>query len=91
MMYFMDSEGKDILGEQGMHLGDKSLTLEEVIKYGVKYVYADGDELVLCFNILGMKELDVRSYTFCGDQARTILLNWDTFQKSFNKTTMRTK
>ena len=90
MMCFMDSEGKDILGEEGMHLGDESLTLEEVVKYDIEYVYADGDELVLCFNILGMNQIDIRSYTFCGDQARTILLNWDTFTKRWTNSTMRT-
>lgn len=78
MLHIISSDGKDI---GGFHLGGQSMTLDEVIKFNVGYVYADSQELNLCFDILQMERKNIRGFTFCGDQAKTILLNWHHFDK----------
>lgn len=75
MIYFSNSEDKTIASGQ---IGDKGLksTLNSVFS-AVYFVQADCDELIQCGQILGRTtDFCTRVYTFVGDNAKEIALNW---------------
>jgi len=75
MIYFV-STGKDDFEMSG-HIGDRMLVDWTIDNYQkVTEVQADGDELERCCDILGRKLPSTRVYTFLGDNAREIALNW---------------
>lgn len=59
------------------HVGDSSLRqdLHKCVRQ-VESIQADGDELTRCCEILGRPLPPTRVYTFYGDNAKEIAVNW---------------
>lgn len=61
---------------QGL-IGQKHLDDHLPVFYdSIAYIQADGDELAKCCRILGRQLPDKKIYTFLGDNAREIAINW---------------
>jgi hypothetical protein len=59
------------------HIGDARLTEDLHTKYDrVENIQADGDELIKCCLILGRELPPNRVYTFVGNNAKEIAINW---------------
>lgn len=72
MIYFLNKYGETI--RQG-NIGD-NITPNYLRLGDIEYVQADGDELCQCLTILDRTQINIRVFTFCGDEARTIAANW---------------
>ena len=55
--------------------------------WNVTAVTASGPELVHCCEILGRRRPNSDTYVFVGDNAREIILNWQTQTKNTSKHT----
>jgi len=70
-MYFASNKDNHQIGSG--HIGFKPQVSN---LQSVEYLQCDGDELTKAESIIGRK-VPGRVYTFCGNDARTILANWD--------------
>ena len=61
--------------EEEYHVG-RYLSLGDV---KINQVQADGDELLLCMEILRIEKIDNRVHIFVGDNAREIIANWNNY------------
>jgi len=74
MLYATTSQGDSISG----HKYDRILENQLNIKYKqIAKIQADGHELEKCCEILGRNLPKRRVYTFLGNNAQEIALNWD--------------
>lgn len=75
MLYATNKFGYDFSG----HIGEDTLTNYLNLQYAnIMEIQADGDELEQCCDILGRKLPSVRVYTFLGNNAKEIAMNWTT-------------
>jgi hypothetical protein len=73
MLYATTSHNKEFSGYVGEDDLKNSLNANY---FQITEIQADGDELAKCCRILGRQLPDTRIYTFLGDNAREIAINW---------------
>lgn len=73
MIYFSRKFKQD--GGFSCHVGAKDIRRQFDVN-AVEYAQADGHELEQACEILGRSLPPNRVYTFCGDNAREIFMNW---------------
>lgn len=73
MIYISNSKNRTVATG---HIGKSIIDVGNIIEFDVQFVFADGDELSHCCNILN---IPVRSRSFCfvGQDARIIAANWE--------------
>lgn len=71
MIYFSNSKNDTMWNA---HVGNSNMP-ESACEL-VYYAQADGDELVQAMKILGIESVPFRVFTFVGDDAKRIFMNW---------------
>lgn len=72
MIYFSDKDNKTIWSG---HIGTRFSPIPREVIENVYFAQADGDELEKCASILD-RSVAQRVFTFVGEQAQTIAVNW---------------
>ena len=73
MLYAITESGYEFFG----HINESALKTNLNLKYAeITEIQADGDELKKCCDILGRSLPNGRVYTFLGNNAKEIAVNW---------------